>query len=87
VAERIRYHLDEHVPPVVAAALRQHGIDVTTTVGAALRTRDDPAHLDFCRREQRVLVTRDADFLPRPIRRPPGHRLLPSSQPLAQGRD
>ena len=61
--ERIRFHLDEHVDPDVARALQRYGIDVTTTVGAGLRTQSDVAQLDFARRAQRVLVTHDADFL------------------------
>jgi predicted nuclease of predicted toxin-antitoxin system len=63
VAERVKFHLDEHVDPDIARALRRHGIDVTTTVDAGLRTRNDPAHLDFIRHEGRVVVTHDADFL------------------------
>jgi hypothetical protein len=31
MADQIRFHLDEHVDPDIARALRQHGIDVTTT--------------------------------------------------------
>ncbi|MFQ5859711.1 MAG: DUF5615 family PIN-like protein [Anaerolineae bacterium] len=49
--------------PDIAKALRRHGIDVTTTVEAGLRTTDDSEHLDFIRREGRVVVTHDADFL------------------------
>jgi predicted nuclease of predicted toxin-antitoxin system len=63
VAESIRYHFDEHIPPVIAAALRKQGIDVTTTLDAKLRTRDDGNHLAYCCAERRVLVSRDADFL------------------------
>jgi predicted nuclease of predicted toxin-antitoxin system len=63
VAERIRFHLDEHVDPAIAQALRRHGADVTTTPEAGLRTRGDEAHLDFARSTQRVIVTHDADFL------------------------
>ncbi len=63
MAERIRFHLDEHVDPDIARALRRYGIDVTTTAEAGLRTSDDAAHLDFIRREGRVVVTHDADFL------------------------
>ena len=61
--DRIKFHLDEHVDPDIAQSLRRHGIDVTTTVEAGLRTFDDPDHLDFIRRESRVVVTHDADFL------------------------
>jgi hypothetical protein len=37
MADRIRFHLDEHVDPAIAAALHRAGIDVTTTVEAGLR--------------------------------------------------
>lgn len=63
MTERIKFHLDEHVDPDIAKALRRYGIDVTTTVEAGLRTVDDPDHLDFIGREGRVVVTHDADFL------------------------
>ena len=63
MADRIKFHLDEHVDPDIARALRRYGIDITTTVEAGLRTLDDSDHLDFIRREGRVVVTHDADFL------------------------
>ncbi len=63
MSEQIRFHLDEHVDPDIARALRQHGIDVSTTVEAGLRTASDPDQLAFAQREGRVLVTHDADFL------------------------
>lgn len=61
--ERIRFHLDEHVAPDVARALRTHGIDVTTTVEIGLRSATDVAQLEYARNAGRVLVTHDADFL------------------------
>ena len=63
MADRIRFHLDEHVDPAIATALRRAGIDVTTTIEAGLRTRDDETHLRFAYTEERVIVTRDQDFL------------------------
>lgn len=63
MADRIRFHLDEHVDPAIANALRRAGIDVTTTIEAGLRTKDDETHLRFARDEGRVIVTRDQDFL------------------------
>jgi len=63
MADRIRFHLDEHVDPAIATALRRAGIDVTTTVEAGLRTKDDEAHVEFGRADARVVVTRDQDFL------------------------
>lgn len=67
MAERIRFHLDEHVDPDVARALRQHRIDVSTTVEAGLRMASDTDQLDYARREGRVLVTHDADFCAWPL--------------------
>jgi len=61
--KRIRFHLDEHVPRAVANALRRLGIDATTTPEAGLRQAVDLAHLAFAKREGRVIVTQDADFL------------------------
>jgi hypothetical protein len=59
----IRFHLDEHVDPAVAAGLRQRGIDVTTTSEAGLAGVSDAAQLAFAIAERRVLVTNDTDFL------------------------
>jgi predicted nuclease of predicted toxin-antitoxin system len=59
----IRYHLDEHVDPVIADGLRRRGIDVTTTVDAGLRSATDERHAEFARTQQRVIVTSDRDFL------------------------
>lgn len=63
MSDRLRFHLDEHIPPLVAVALRRRGIDVTTSIEAGLRAADDLAHLKFARSQRRVLVTHDADFL------------------------
>ena len=63
MTNRIRMHLDENVDPDVALALRRHGIDVTTTQEAGLRTRSDTAQLDYIRGEGRVITTHDTDFL------------------------
>lgn len=59
----IRFHLDEHVSPVVADGLRRRGIDVTTTQEVGLRGAGDDAHLVYCRSQGRVLFTSDDDFL------------------------
>ncbi len=59
----IRFHLDEHIDPAVAEGLRRRGIDVTTTTEVGLENPSDEAQLAFANAEQRVLVTRDKDFL------------------------
>ena len=61
--DRIRFHLDEHVDPAIAVALRRAGIDVTTTIDAGMRTKDDEAQLRFALSQGRAIVTRDQDFL------------------------
>lgn len=60
----VRFLLDEHVDHVIASALMQHGYDALTLTDAGLLGGDDTlAILPFATVEQRVLVTRDADFL------------------------
>lgn len=63
MAERVRFHLDEHIDPDIARALRRHGVDVTTTVEAHLISRSDQDQLEYARRSSRVLVSHDTDFL------------------------
>ena len=59
----IRFHLDEHIEPGVANALRSRGVDVTTAADAGLLQAADIEHLAFALREGRVFVTYDSDFL------------------------
>ena len=49
--------------PCIAEALRRHGVNVTTTVNAGLRTQNDLVQWEFVQREHRVFVTHDDDFL------------------------
>lgn len=64
----MRFHLDEHVASAIAAGLRRRGIDVTTTIDAGLLSAPDEDHLAFAKRERRVIVTHDADFLRNAVR-------------------
>ncbi|WP_145207180.1 DUF5615 family PIN-like protein [Stieleria magnilauensis] len=59
----IQFHLDECIPNHVAAGLRRLGRDCTTTHDVELRGTEDVVQLEYCRSHERVLVTRDADFL------------------------
>jgi predicted nuclease of predicted toxin-antitoxin system len=61
--DRIRFHLDENVNPVITQALRRYGIDVTTTADAGILSSPDNIQFDFALRENRVIVTDDDDFL------------------------
>jgi predicted nuclease of predicted toxin-antitoxin system len=63
VSDRIRFHCDEHIDPAIASGLRRRGIDVTTTVEAGLLGATDEQHLEFARTQQRLVITKDTDFL------------------------
>jgi len=63
MSELLKFHLDEHISHRVADALRQKGIDVTTTTDAGLRKKKDKHHLDFAISQNRVMVTQDIDHL------------------------
>ena len=80
---RIRFHLDKQADPDIARALRRHGVDVTTTVEAGLRSASDALQLDYARREGRVLVTHDADFL-RLVNRTRDHPGVAYCEPTAR---
>ncbi len=63
MAELIRFHLDENVNLAIASGLRQHGIDVTTSRNAELIGASDAEQLQYAKREGRVMVSQDTDFL------------------------
>ncbi len=47
MARTIRFHLDENCDARIAAGLRLHGIDLTTTVEAGLLRASDEEQLRF----------------------------------------
>ncbi len=59
----IRFHLDEHCDPAIAAGLRRRGIDVTTTVEAGLLHASDQEHVSFALTGPRIIFSQDSDFL------------------------
>jgi len=59
----IRFHLDENCAGAIAAGLRRHGIDVTTTREAGLLGATDPEHVAYALPLDRLIVTQDGDFL------------------------
>ena len=63
MSNKIKFYLDENMPKAVATELRRLGIDVTTTPDKALIGRVDMDQQAFANQEERVLVTRDDDFL------------------------
>ena len=63
MARTIRFHLDENCDPRIAAGLRLHGVDVTTTPEAGLLQASDEEQLAYAAAQGRVVVTQDTDFL------------------------
>lgn len=59
----IRFHLDEHMDPAIASALRRANIDVTTTQDQELSGEPDNVHFARAMREERIIITDDVDFL------------------------
>jgi predicted nuclease of predicted toxin-antitoxin system len=59
----IKFYLDEHVHPAVAAGLRRRGVDVLTTKEAGMLSATDVEHLALAASEARVIFTQDDDFL------------------------
>jgi hypothetical protein len=59
----IRFHLDEHCDPAIAAGLRLHRVDVTTTPQAGLLHAEDEDHIAYAMQTGRVVFTQDQDFL------------------------
>ena len=59
----MKFHIDEHVSDAVAQGLRRRGFDVTTTAQAGLLGAPDADQLAYCRREEKVMVSHDADML------------------------
>jgi predicted nuclease of predicted toxin-antitoxin system len=61
--EQLRFFLDEHIPIAVLPALRRFKIDVTAVDELRLKGTDDEELAPLARRQRRVFVTMDADFL------------------------
>src|SRR5205823_3808205 len=63
MARTIRFHLDENCDPRIAAGLRLHGVEVTTTPEVGLLHAPDEEQLAYAVGQRRVMVTQDTDFL------------------------
>jgi hypothetical protein len=59
----IRFHLDENCAGAIAAGMRRHGIEVTTTPEVGLLGATDPDQVAYALPLSRVIFTRDGDFL------------------------
>jgi predicted nuclease of predicted toxin-antitoxin system len=63
MARTIRFHLDEHWDPAIAAGLRPHRVDVMTSPDAGLLSAEDEEHIVYALDAGRVIFTQDEDFL------------------------
>jgi len=59
----IRFHLNEHCDPDIAAGLRRHGVDVTTTPEVGLVGATDEQQIAYALTVGRVIFTKDSDYL------------------------
>jgi hypothetical protein len=59
----IKYYTDEHIPKAVIQGLRRRGIDVLSVPESGMLEASDEEILDIARRENRVIITQDEDFL------------------------
>jgi hypothetical protein len=61
-----RLHLNEHLSPRLAAQLRKHGFDVTTSQELGMLSATDDEQLAYAIAERRAIVTFNVrDFSPR----------------------
>ena len=58
----MKFKIDENLPAEFAAILGQAGFEAATVAQERLSGATDPALLDCCRAETRVLVSLDLDF-------------------------
>ena len=59
----IKYHMNEHCDPAIAAGLRRQGIDVTTTPEVGLIGATDEQQVAYALGAGRVIFTKDSDYL------------------------
>ncbi len=65
----VALYMDHHVPSAITNGLRLRGIDVLTAYEDNAHELDDPDLLDRAQKHERVLFTRDDDFLAEAARR------------------
>lgn len=58
----LTFYFDTHIAKAAAEQLRTHGVDVLRCEEVGMAEASDDAHLEFATREDRVMITQDADF-------------------------
>jgi len=70
--------MDVHVPLAITRGLRRRGIDVLTAQEDGTGELSDPELLDRVAQLNRILFTRDRDFLAETVRRLRAHEKFPT---------
>jgi predicted nuclease of predicted toxin-antitoxin system len=60
--DRLKFHIDESLSPIVARGARSLGVDVTDSHEANLLQASDEVQWAYCLANNRVIVTADEDF-------------------------
>lgn len=79
---RSRFLIDHNLPPELASILNRRGFNVKTAKDLNVDRRADEDVLAFAKRERRILLTSDRDFLNEhqfPPHRNPGIVVLPAA--------
>ena len=77
--------LDEHMPKRTATVLRAQGYSALRVIDAGLQGQPDSSIFAFARANNRIIITRDIDFL-RPNFKPPHPGILLLTLPDIPGR-
>jgi predicted nuclease of predicted toxin-antitoxin system len=59
----LKLYTDGHIANAIVKQLRERNVDVVRCEEVGLKDADDIDHLNYAIREQRTIVTQDADFL------------------------
>lgn len=59
----IKFYMNEHCDPAIAAGLRRQGIDVATTSEVGLIGATDEQQVAYALGDGRVIFTKDSDYL------------------------
>ena len=59
----LKLYTDGHIANAIVKQLRERSVDVVRCEEVGLKDADDIDHLNYAIREQRTIITQDADFL------------------------
>ena len=59
----LKLYTDGHIAHAIVTQLRQKGLDVVRCEDVGLKDAADEEHLEYATREERTIVSHDADFI------------------------